>query len=188
MISLMNGQVYTHTLDDWEICWESDGEYRHWCTQKRQGQRKTLLVIMFNPGSLNKDGSNLRKDTTLRILREVCGHAGFNQVILNLFDYAAPNPDDFFNNWQDRDKSLALIYQHINKFKYDNYIFAYGDFENSWSSFNQGIRERVEHISSILDSTKKIELPKNKRGTPKHPTLWQRQGIKPEIAEILASP
>ena len=98
MKSLMGGNIYSVLLDDWEISWESQKEYRHWCIQKKTDNKKTLLVIMFNPGSLSGDGKNLSRDTTLRVLREVCGNAGFNQLILNLFDYANPKTAPLFSN------------------------------------------------------------------------------------------
>ena len=49
----MGGNIYSVLLDDWEISWESQKEYRHWCIQKKTDNKKTLLVIMFNPGSLS---------------------------------------------------------------------------------------------------------------------------------------
>lgn len=180
----MNGKVYHAELDGWNISWESQGEYRHWCIQHKPKNTKTLLVIMFNPGSLNADGKNLSRDTTLRILREVCGEAGFNQIILNLFDYADPKSEGLFVNWDKKD-SENLVFDRISEFEYDYYIMAYGSYEFG-GMYGDEIRNRIKLIQSLLRN-KEILLPRNTNGTPKHPTVWQRQKLKPEIIQILAS-
>lgn len=70
---LLGGKVHQRELDDWTIRWESNGEYRHWCSQMRSGDfnGRFIAVCLFNPGSLGDTGANLRRDTTLRILRDV---------------------------------------------------------------------------------------------------------------------
>ena len=185
MKSLMGGKIYSVLLDDWEISWESQKEYRHWCIQKKTDNKKTLLVIMFNPGSLSGDGKNLSRDTTLRVLREVCGNAGFNQLILNLFDYANPKTAPLFSNWEKRDLNSNLIFEHLSEFKYDNYIMAYGSYQSN-PSYEKDISERINLIQNILEKDKEIKLPRNQNGTPKHPKVWQHQKLKPDITEILS--
>jgi len=110
MNQIIKGKVYSHELDGWLVSWESESEYRHWCHQTNENFVENLLVVMFNPGSLSGDGKNLRKDTTLRILREVCGPAGVNPFVVNLFDYASPSPDELFSNWEKRD-GCGLIFK-----------------------------------------------------------------------------
>lgn len=185
MNPIMGGNIYSATLDGWEISWESQKEYRHWCIQEKPDNKKTLLAIMFNPGSLSGDGKNLSRDTTLRILREVCGDAGFNQIILNLFDYANPQTAPLFSNWEKRDLNGSLIFNHLSEFKYDNYIMAYGSYQTD-PSYANDILERINLIQSILAKDKEIKLPTNQNGTPKHPTVWQRQKLKSDITEILS--
>ncbi|WP_159069480.1 DUF1643 domain-containing protein [Neisseria subflava] len=185
MNPIMGGNIYSATLDGWEISWESQKEYRHWCIQKKSNNNRTLLVIMFNPGSLSGDGRNLSGDTTLRILREVCGNAGFNQVILNLFDYANPQTAPLFSNWEKRDLNSNLIFEHLSEFKYDNYIMAYGSYQSDLL-YEKDILERINLIQNMLKKDKEIELPRNQNGTPKHPTVWQRQKLKPDITRILS--
>lgn len=185
MNPIMGGNIYSATLDSWEISWESQKEYRHWCIQKKSNNNRTLLVIMFNPGSLSGDGRNLSGDTTLRILREVCGNAGFNQVILNLFDYANPQTAPLFSNWEKCDLNSNLIFEHLSEFKYDNYIMAYGSYQSDLL-YEKDILERINLIQNMLKKDKEIELPRNQNGTPKHPTVWQRQKLKPDITRILS--
>lgn len=185
MQAIMNGKVYKHIISDWEVSRESYGEYRHWCYQYHKNNTKTLLVIMFNPGSLSGDGSNLTQDTTLRILREVCGQAQFNTWVINLFDYADPNAEGIFENWHKRDRENSpLIYEYLDKFPYDNYIFAYGGFGGE---FQDQINARISMIKSLLPKDKEILLIKNQNGTPKHPIVWQRQKLKPSIIELLST-
>ena len=78
------------------------------------------------------NGENLKKDTTLRILREVCEQAKLNPFIINLFDYASPSPDDLFENWSEKDAE-TLIFDKLNNINFKAYITAYGDYEN-WGS------------------------------------------------------
>ena len=82
MQPILEGIVHSQKLDSWLVSWESEGKYRHWCHQTKEGFTKNLLVVMFNPGSLSGDGKNLKRDTTLKILREVCEPAGVNPCLL----------------------------------------------------------------------------------------------------------
>ena len=183
MKPIMNGKIYDHLIDGWNVSWESKDQYRHWCRQVKDDKWDTLLVIMFNPGSLSGGGSNLSKDTTLRILREVTGSAKLNSFIVNLFDYASPSTQDLFNNWHLRDSS-DLIFNNLNKKEFSAFILAYGNYEN-WGEQDDAIKERASLVLLALSDLKEIILPKNKSGTPKHPMSWQRQKLKPQISIIL---
>jgi hypothetical protein len=183
MQSSLNGTVFSHILDGWDISWESSGVYRHWCHQIKSEFWPNLLVIMFNPGSLSGDGKNLRRDTTLRILREVCDSGQINPFVTNLFDYASPSPSDLFVNWNKRDAE-CLVFDLIGHLNFAGYIMAYGDYENCGQR-DQEIKDRSKLVRTKLVHLKEISLPKNKSGTPKHPMIWQRQNLKPEIVNIL---
>ncbi len=187
MKPLLNGRVYSHEIDGWTVSWESSGIYRHWCHQVKNPEWDSLLVVMFNPGSLSGDGSNLNKDTTLRILREVCGAAKLNPYIVNLYDYASPSPQDLFDNWHQGDSS-RLVFDRLPILIFNNYILAYGDYEN-WGQRDSEIKDRQALVRNHLKSLYEVVLPKNNSGTPKHPMIWQRQKIKLEISSLLqASP
>jgi hypothetical protein len=183
MNPILNGQVYSHVIDGWLVSWESESEYRHWCHQINPRFSKNLLVVMFNPGSLSGDGKNLRKDTTLRILHEVCEPAGINPFVVNLFDFASPSPDNLFSSWEKRDGD-NLIYTKLDAIKFAALIMAYGDYENHGER-NQEIKERIALVRSKFSGLKEILLPNNKSGTPKHPMTWQRQKLKPTISKLL---
>jgi len=184
MNSILNGKVYSHELDEWLVSWESESEYRHWCHQTKKQFAENILVVMFNPGNLSGDGKNLRSDTTLRILRNVCESAGVNPFVVNLFDYASPSPDVLFSRWVKRDGG-GLIYDKLGALKIAAYIMAYGDYENRGERDND-IKERIALVQSHLTGIKEIILPKNSSGTPKHPMSWQRQKIMPTISKLIA--
>lgn len=184
MNPVLKGKVYSHELDGWLVSWESESEYRHWCHQTNERFTENLLVVMFNPGSLSGDGKNLRKDTTLRILRDVCESAGVNPFVVNLFDYASPSPNELFSSWVKRDGS-GLIFDKLRALKFSAFIMAYGDYENRGERDNE-IKERITLIQSHLTGAREIILPKNNSGTPKHPMTWQRQKLKPAISKLIA--
>ncbi|CAN7411107.1 DUF1643 domain-containing protein [Duganella sp. LjRoot269] len=184
MKSLLGGEIYSYDLDGWCVEWESTTDYRHWCQQSKTGFEENLLVVMFNPGSLNSDGRNLRRDTTLRILREVCEPISVNIFVVNLFDFASPAPDELFANWPKRD-SHELVFAKLRSMKFSAIIRAYGDYENRGER-DAEIKERISFVNSIFSNLKEIALPKNSSGTPKHPMIWQRQMLKPEISALLA--
>jgi hypothetical protein len=183
MNSINAGQVFSHELDGWSVSWESDGNYRHWCHQIKNPNWSSLLVVMFNPGSLSGDGSNLSKDTTLRILREVCGSANINPYVINLFDYASPSSQNLFDNWHLRDSS-SIVFDKLPLSIFQNYILAYGDYE-ILGQHDAEIKERQALVLSHLESLNEILLPKNNSGTPKHPIVWQRQKLKQSISALL---
>ena len=180
---IMNGNVYEHAIDGWRVSWESSGQHRHWCRQVKDESWKTLLVVMFNPGSLSGGGVGLSKDLTLRILREVTGGAELNSFVINLYDYADPKVQNLFNNWSLRDGS-HLIYDYLNLKDFCGFIMAYGDYQN-WGQQNESIKERILLVKKSLSELKQIDLKPNSSGTPKHPVTWQRQKYKPEFIRIL---
>lgn len=49
MKSLMGGNIYSVLLDDWEISWESQKEYRHWCIQKKTDNKKNFVSHYVQP-------------------------------------------------------------------------------------------------------------------------------------------
>lgn len=188
MKSLSNGIVYTRKLDGWTISWESNDKYRHWCYQQKESFNTNLLVVMLNPGSLSGDGSNLKADTTLNILREVCGPINTNVFVINLFDYANPSPKILFQDWDKRDSS-CLIFKKIVRLDFDAYIMGYGDYENHCDATRpiaKEMNDRVELIHSTFECVKQISLPKNRSGTPKHPMRWRREKITQEIISLLS--
>ena len=184
MQSLLGGVVYNHIIDDWFISWESSRDYRHLCHQIKNHSWNNLLVVMFNPGSLSGDGSDLSKDTTLRILREVCGEAKLNPFVINLFDYATPSPEVLFDNWSKKD-SENLVFGKLAMSNFNALIFAYGDYENG-KHHCAAIKERQLVVRNALNSLTEIKLPRNKTGTPRHPMRWQREKIQPEIMARLS--
>ncbi len=88
---LLKGRLHKRSIDNWDVFWETNENYRHWCLQTNSKNDKTALVILLNPGKLNNDASNLSGDTTLRILREVFNNTGVNTFIINLFEYCTPD-------------------------------------------------------------------------------------------------
>lgn len=139
--------------------------------------------MMFNPGSLSGDGKNLRRDTTLRILRGLCKEAKLNPFVINLFDYATTLPQDLFKNWDLRD-GVGLVYPKLAGFKFAGLIAAYGDYEN-YGIHDEAIRQRASLVMATLGTTAEVMLPRNHSGTPKHPMAWQRQRLIPAVVEAL---
>lgn len=183
MKNITNGKVYTHKLDEWEVSWESNGEYRHWCLQKHPQNSEYALVVMLNPGSLSGDGKNLRKDATLRILREVFQETGLNPFVINLFDYATPSPQNLFQNWHKKDAD-QLVYRHLKDMNLKGVLYAYGDYEHRADHGNE-IKQRINLVKTKFGSIPEIVIPRNNTGTPKHPLIWQRQKLKFEIKQII---
>jgi hypothetical protein len=183
MKNISIGKVYTHKLDEWEIFWESNEEYRHWCLQKHPQNSEYALVVMLNPGSLSSDGKNLRKDATLRILREVFQETGLNPFIINLFDYATPSPKNLFQNWHKKDAYL-LVYGHLKYMNLKGVLYAYGDYEYR-ADYGNEIKQRISLVKNEFGSIPEIIIPLNNTGTPKHPLVWQRQKLKIKIKQII---
>jgi hypothetical protein len=183
MNSILNGKIYKHALDDWTVFWESKGPYRHWCKQIHPKNRKLILVVMLNPGSLSHDGKELTKDITLRILREVFFTTGFNPFVINLFDYAATSPDELFENWDKRDGD-ELIYRKLHVSEFSGVLYAYGDYETH-RQYGTQVLERIKMVRNIFSSLKEVLLPTNSSCTPSHPIIWQLQKRKPRVQKII---
>jgi hypothetical protein len=185
MKNILNGNIYIHQLDGWSISWESDGDYRHWCLQSQSDNENEILLVMINPGSLSGDGKNLRRDTTLRIIREAFSETGANPFIINLFDYATPSPNVLFENWSKKDNK-NLVFTEVKKRKFSAIMYAYGDYENN-IEFGSEVKNRISHVREEFKYLPEVVLPKNNSGSPKHPMIWQTQGIKGEIHKHILS-
>jgi hypothetical protein len=176
--ALLKGKIFSSEIDNWTVTWESDGCHRHWCLQEKQGQEKTpqILVVMLNPGSLQGSGENLRKDATLRILRNVFSSTKYGCLVANLFDLAG-QPNAFFGKWKLGDKSSQLVYDELfSAFHINGVIFAYGDYENSAKKeFQSGLQNRILLVREKLSQQRisGIDSPQNSSGTPMHPRGWQ---------------
>jgi hypothetical protein len=183
MNSLLNGEVYNHNLNNWKISWESFNNYRHWCLQSYPNNQYTILVVMFNPGSLSGNGENLSSDTTLRILRNTFDKTNANPLIINLFDFATPKPDVLFENWEERDRpDENFIYELLLNLDINGILYAYGDYEN-YNLQNQDIINRISMIKNIFSQIPNIETISNLSGTPKHPMVWQTQNLINKVKE-----
>ena len=183
MKPLLNGKIYNYQVDEWKIYWESDREYRHWCIQKRNGIGDYILVVMFNPGSLNGDGKNLKRDTTLRILRGVFRDTKYNPLIINLFDYSTTRPLELFNKWERRDNT-DLVYDLLNENIFRAVLYCYGDYENT-GEYKEDIKKRIALVRSYFSNVPEITNLRNKSRTPKHPMTWQRQKLKLRVTELV---
>lgn len=129
---------------------------------------------MKNPGSLSGDGANLRRDTTLRILRIVGEAVGLDQTIINLFDYAA---DDLHANWKRRDSS-RLVYGRLKTACYRAILFAHGDFDRQRRA---DYTKRVTLVRQTFSPLPTIVIPLTIAGNPVHPMNWQRNGLMPDV-------
>ncbi len=145
MESLLGGKVFRHSINSWQVSWESQRRYRHWCIQEKLTHSDRMLVVMKNPGSLSGDGSNLRRDSTLRILRTVGEKVGLNQLVINLFDYATPNLAVLHKNWHKRDRS-DLVYDHLDLMQCRFVLYAYGDPDDDHLS---DYRDRISHPAGL---------------------------------------
>ena len=177
---LLNGTIYPKEYKNWDISWESDGDYRHWCIQRPlDSQTDDLIVaVMINPGSLSKDGRELPRDTTLRILRNVFDTTKYGCLVLNLFDLATPKPTKLFERWSQRDKADSELIYDV--FPYDHIVatvFAYGDYENhSDPEIGRQLKDRIRVIRESLSDFPVIDSPNNTSGSPKHVMKWQIDG------------
>jgi len=183
MKPLLNGKIYNYQVDEWKIYWESDREYRHWCIQKRNGIGDYILVVMFNPGSLNGDGKNLKRDTTLRILREVFRDTKYNPWIINLFDYSTTKPLELFNKWERKDNT-GLVYDSLDEYTFRAVLYCYGDYENT-GEYKEDIKKRITLVRSCFSNVPEITNLRNKSKTPKHPMTWQRQKLMLRVTELV---
>ena len=178
---LLNGTVYECELDCWQVRWETDGKYRHWCSQSRAPRfnGKYIVVCLLNPGSLTGRSENLRSDTTLRILREVFDATEYGCLVVNLFDRATTKPAELFSVSTESDKVGAdLVYTHISDAIAGN-ILGYGDYEHHEdASIARQIKARIELLGSWAANFPPVANPINRNGTPKHVMRWQIEGLK----------
>lgn len=190
MNALLGGEVHQRELGHWTIRWESQGEYRHWCTQTRPGDfnGRFIAVCLFNPGSLNGDGKELESDTTLGILRDVFSATPYGCLVVNLFDRATPDPAQLFSRWSQRDKlDSEMIYHFVSPFVAGS-IRAYGDFENHPDRVKgNDIRARVAGLELWRAQFPRIDSPTNDNGTPMHVMRWQFRRLKGIMAERLSN-
>lgn len=181
----LNGTIYSRELDGWIVSWESDGDYRHWCIQRQAGcdGRDLIAVVLINPGSLSKDGRELRRDTTLRILRSTFAQARSGCLVLNLFDLATPKPPELFKRWDLRDKTKSqLIYEVFPRDRIVAAMFAYGDYENLRDRrIATEIKQRIRFVRASLQGLPLIETPTNESGSPKHVMKWQIDRHTPDM-------
>jgi len=186
---LLGGVIHCRELDGWDIRWEADGTYRHWCSQVRRDNfnGRFIAVCLFNPGSLSGDGTNLRRDTTLRILRDVFSSTAYGCIVLNLFDRATPKPSELFSTWSERDKANSrLIYDLVSNLIVAS-IPAYGDYENHPDPTKaHEIRSRITVLKTWRAGFASIESPRNDNGTPMHVMRWQIKGLKKTLAQRLS--
>jgi Protein of unknown function (DUF1643) len=182
--------MHQRELDDWTIHWETDGEYRHWCAQTRPGDfnGRFIAVCLFNPGSLNGDGKQLRSDTTLRILRDVFSATPYGCLVVNLFDRATPDPAQLFSLWSERDKlGSQLIYDFLSP-SVAGSIRAYGDFANHPDRVKAtDIQSRVAALELWRARFPCIDSPTNDDGTPMHVMRWQIRRLKATMVERLSN-
>lgn len=183
--SVEGAEIYNKNLSGWSICWECEGPYRHWCLQEQENKADIALIVMFNPGSLRGDGKYIKKDTTLRILREVFDKTGFSPLVVNLFDFSTTSTAELFSNWCRKD-SETLIYSRLDFTVIKAVLYAYGDYQNG-STEGPDIVRRIEYVKQCFSDIPEIIVSKNKSGTPKHPLAWQRERLKSRVREKIAN-
>ena len=174
---VLGGTVFSHAIDGWEVSWESAGDYRHWCIQEMAKHSDQVVIVMKNPGSLSGNGANLRRDATLRILRTVGDAVGINWLVVNLFDYATPQPQQMHDNWDQRD-GKALVYRRLDTENCRFVIYAYGDLH---ADHYEDYSARVKHVRESFAALNEIPIPTTKAGNPVHPMNWQRNKLMNQV-------
>lgn len=183
MKAVLGGEVFEHAIDGWQVSWESRGVYRHWCIQQKPTHSDEMLVVMKNPGSLSGDGANLRRDTTLRILRVVGDAVGLNQTIVNLFDFASPKLQELHDNWGERDGD-GLVYEHIDVAHCRFILLAYGDLAPAHYS---DYAKRISRVRTAFQSLPEVLIPTTNAGNPVHPMNWQRNKLMSQVIAAIKS-
>ena len=181
--SLLGGEVHSKRIDGWEVSWESNGDYRHWCIQRRQPDAPLILVVMLNPGKLSGDGRELASDSTLRVLRNVFAGTVFNHIVINLFDLAASKKESLLAQWSRRDPP-ELVFHKLTSINFSGIIFAYGDIEKR-EIVGPVATNRIKKVKFIFERHPIIRTPLNKSGCPAHPLNWQRRSLIPEVLKEL---
>jgi len=140
----MKSNIYNKEIDDWNVSWESAEEYRLCCKQEHSSNDETALVVLFNPGSLSGSGDNLRKDTTLRILREIFVNTGYNPYIINLYTYATAKPWMLFDSWEKKD-CPEYSFDELKPSDFSAVMYVYGAYELE-KGYEQDIKDRINAI------------------------------------------
>ena len=177
---LLNGRLHRRSIKKWDVFWETNENYRHWCLQKNSRNDKTALVILLNPGKLNNDASNLSGDTTLRILREVFNNTGVNPFIINLFDYCTPDYSVLIKNWDKQDYKY-LVYEKLLPYKFIFSLFAYGLIDRNDPKYVD-IISRINLIEGIFKNIPKLDFDNS---CTTHPIRWQIENKKWNIHNVL---
>jgi len=180
---MFGGTTYERQIHDWLVSWESLGYYRFWCKQEHPENSRVVAVVMLNPGSLNANGEGLSRDTTLRVLREIFIGTSYNPFVINLFNFAAPKPAEFFKAWEHRDHP-AFKFAKLQKDEFSAVMYAYGDYENG-GNYHLEIKQRIAEIRCFMSEVPEINVPKNMSGTPKHPLPVQQQGLKETFRQAI---
>lgn len=177
---LLNGTLLKKSIDNWDIIWETNENYRHWCLQKHPENDKTALLILFNPGSLNSNPDSLNKDTTLRVLREVFHKTGFNTFVINLFDYCIPDYRELKKNWKRRDYK-SLVYEKLITYDFIFSMYAYGSINKNDIVYN----DLISRINLVKNTFKHLSQFKYDGLKTTHPLSWQLQKKKTNIHQVL---
>ena len=181
MKPLLGGNVYEHELDGWSIRWESQSNYRHWCVQAHPMFERQVVVVMKNPGSLKGDGSNLKRDTTLRVLRRVGERVKCSWYVVNLFDFASTSSNDLYKCWKRRD-GAGLVYRKIHIRRFCGILFAHGD---APAEVHREYEERIALVRKIFKKFPEIRIPATKAGNPVHPLNWQRNRLIEPVVKLI---
>jgi hypothetical protein len=179
----MGGEIFARDLDGWHVSWESAGAHRHWCVQRKPGHRERIVVVLKNPGSLSGDGRDLRRDTTLRILRRVGEAVRADWLIVNLFDYAAPDPRDLHANWLRRDRR-SLVFPRLDLRGARFLVVAHGDFGVDHA---RAFAARAAFVRKALAPLREIAIPRTKAGNGVHPINWQRLRLLPRVIDAIGA-
>jgi len=182
---VMSNGIHQEEIDNWTVTWESAGHHRLWCKQEHPSASGSVAVVMLNPGSLSATGERLRRDTTLRILRDVFLGTGNNPFIVNLFTLATPSPSLLFEQWEDRDHPLSVRALDLAR-SCDAVMYAYGAYGVS-GQFADQVNLRIQEIRSVLGGLREVEVPLAKTGTPKHPMRIQIECLKDEFRQRISS-
>jgi hypothetical protein len=177
---LLNGRLHRSSIDNWDVFWETNENYRHWCFQKYSDNDETALFILFNPGTLKNNPDKLSSDPTLRILREVCYKSGINPFVINLFDYCTPSYIELNQNWDKRDYKF-LVFEKLLSLKFIFSIYAYGLIDLK----DKNYYEIISRINLIKDTFKNIPQLDFDNSKTTHPRRWEIEKKKENIHNVL---
>lgn len=175
---LLEGNLYSKDIDGWCVSWESNLTYRHWCYQSHPNNDKSILLVLFNPGSLSTTGNKLSQDKTLRILRKVFLSTGISPFIINLFDYANTDENELYSHWGKRDYKY-LIYERLMNYDFIRIVFAYGKIDSSDPHFSD-LTSRINLIKDTFRHLKELKID----NCTAHPRRWELERSKERIHNI----